>query len=134
MCNITGNYSKKSFTGYKVVCEMDGKYYSPATGIEYKKGPVEIPVVQQRLCNWFSDTLLLPDGYGYKPDMKGYTAVFVNQYNAMCTWKELAFWYDSPYKLKVVKMTISHKLQYGTYGHDNVILGKRIDKIEEVCV
>ena len=43
MCKIKCRFARTTeFTGYKVVIKRNGKYYSPATGIEYKPGPVPI--------------------------------------------------------------------------------------------
>ena len=58
MCNFKEELKVTQKTGFKVSIKMNGKYYSPATGIEYKPGMVTIPKVQNRLtCNLSSDIL-----------------------------------------------------------------------------
>lgn len=49
MCNIIRlipEEERKKVTGYKVAVKLDGKYYSPSTGIEYKVG--KVPIVNNR--------------------------------------------------------------------------------------
>ena len=142
MCKLTEKYTKsKSFTGYKVVYKKDGKYYSPATGIEYKED-MDIPRIRKRRplaasLGLFVDVFNKQRGV-YEPLMKGKTALLCNHKEAI----GVRDWNSDDFELSVVKMIISgdlHEGSYKTYVSDGfstvvipIIAGTHIDKIEEV--
>ena len=46
MCNLEKKSKKRQVTGYKIAVKRNGKYYSPATGVEYRPGPVsQVPKI-----------------------------------------------------------------------------------------
>ena len=127
MCKITKKSRKKTFTGYKSVVVVRGKYYSPATGVLYKVGPV--PVVKNKRVNaegGYVD-MLNPKNKFYNPRMMGKTGVFYTQTQAMQLYPSDA----------MLKMTISGDLHEGTIADQfrfeaDLIVGNHIDKIELV--
>ena len=118
-------------TGYKIVAEKDGRYYSPATGIEYKEGPVEIPKEQNKIVRIFND-LIQPGEYSYESNMIGKTAMFKELSPAeerKCRWV-----YDiTPgYVLSVVEMSLTGDLFTGEYSGELVYLGTVIKAIRKL--
>lgn len=136
MCTLTKKSRKKSFTGYKVVYKKGGKYYSPATGIEYKPGPV--PRIK-RQPKWVSDLGHFRDIFYkldpcHEPLMKGKTSVveLLEDIRGM-----RAYWDMDEKTYPIVRMTVSDGLFSGFYdwgfvARTDVIAGSHIDKIEEV--
>jgi hypothetical protein len=136
MCNIVGKINKRSrATVYKVACKKDGKYYSPATGIEYKLGNVTIPESQIRLTYNFIDNIL--KGWAFEPVMVGRTAGYIDKNDAFIHKNELLGWYrDTTFDIVVIKLVLSTGLYAGEYMVDKtlspVILGKKIQYIKEI--
>ena len=137
----------KSFTGYKIVMDVDGKYESPATRIQYKKGYIS-PITSTSVPNrhpYFMDVLNPVESYAYDSDYRKYTAIFKEYKHAACVLDCMANRYNWAhmvstervmnalnYPLKIVKMTITTKLKSGTYVRFPIIAGKRIVQIEEL--
>lgn len=132
MCNLTNTrIHRKSFTGYKIVLYVKGRYFSPVTGIEYKEG-MTLPKLDltsdkqiYRNSYWVTPAYIT---YAYYSDkLRGRTAVFKNYEEALTTSREK---YES-----IAKMTISGHLLKGTCSgiSDNmycVVAGRKIEKIE----
>lgn len=105
MCKILNKTRRKSFTGFKVAHKIGNRYYSPATGVEYKVGPVTpaTGIIQSRTSgggNW-SSHILNEDSSFFCKEMYGKTSVFKSLEDLANTIYEL-------FKNEVVlKMTIS---------------------------
>ena len=86
MCNITKRLNKTTRkSGYKVALLIDGKYYSPATGVEYKVGKVpKCPEYNDAkmnmlndMCNYFAvDNIHMREHPAHNRLFNGMTAVF----------------------------------------------------------
>ena len=136
MCNLTDKIKDKTFTVYKVAREVDGRYYSPATGIEYTVGPVPVPKKQgslsvqsgQRGLFFFKNVLDPAEAY-FNPNMIGRTAGFIHPWDAQ---KEITHLKSYVFNVKfvILKMILSEDLMRGHYGGDPVVAGKHIDEIE----
>jgi len=138
MCEFIKEIKDKTqFTGYKVACKRRGKYYSPATGIEYKPGKIKIPLCtgKNKLCDTFREVLCESTGC-YKEHYKGLTAVFVN----LCDAKtRQAYWrrsMKSGYEMVILKMTIQKtkdkNCYVGDYQSALVYIGSRIRSFKEI--
>ena len=129
MCLFKEKYDESdTFTGYKVATKINGKYYSPYTGVEYKVGPVTPVIIgDKRLPNAVFPIIYLQPN----KDMYGYTAVFMasdDDHYLMEPDDE-----DPDIENRVMlKMTISDTLYNGTVNIRKVILGKYIKSIEEI--
>ena len=136
---------KKSIVGYKFVIEKNRKYYSPATGIQYKGG--KIPVVtkiKKRAIKFdlFNPNLLIPYTHLYKPAMRGFTAAFKDKTLAVEMaryFMDAASVYSKFEKLKynpvVVKVKLYGTFKKGEYMSDPVVLADHMDvvKIVHTC-
>ena len=125
-----------SYTGYKYVIVINGKYYSPTTGIKYKVGKVPVLTSNMKLeihgGNSINQYLSPTSKYNSK-NYNGNTSVF----------KSLKKCEDECKGKDIIKMTISgnlkkakHSLTLGNIKDihksriSNVIIGNHIDKIE----
>lgn len=121
MCNLNG--LPLNIEGYKIVLELNGKFFSPTTGIEYKVGPVEIPEKQtNHLKGCIVSNLLDERSFGYSSTMIGRTCVFLNIDDAK---SNLEYWQKYCKNLVILNMTISQDLLIGNYG-GIVVGGKNI--------
>ena len=91
MCEIIGKYTKeKTFTGYKVVVEDKyGHYYSPFTGIRYKKGKISTSIKVKHpntittICeNKYVNPNWRYNGINWNDGMIGMTGVIIDKYIA----------------------------------------------------
>ncbi|MFW6246763.1 MAG: hypothetical protein ACOC22_01110 [bacterium] len=137
MCNLFFKMKEKEFTGYKIVVKKEnGRYYSPAIGIEYTEG-MTMPCINRKnaLFGFFKNNFKSPmeilTGTTYRSDMQGRTSVFVHKDEA-----HLFYYYivrhDNSDNHIIVKMTISEDLMDGEYHNFEVVAGRRIEKIEEL--
>lgn len=128
MCNLTDTrIHRKSYTGYKRVLIVDGRYFSPAMGIEYKEGmnlPILFPsdVVDKKIY-MYSEFIPACDilNFASEKRMQGRTAVYTKLKTAHS---------DMGIGESIIKMTISKHLLKGSYSAYDVVAGKHIDKIE----
>jgi hypothetical protein len=140
MCNITEKINLKVFTGYKiVVTDKYGHYYSPHTGIRYKKGPVQkLPVKKGKYTAWYdySDfTNWNSSVYNYKQCDSRLTAVLKFKHNAEMLLDNLfadseLFILPKDCKFNIIQMTVGGNLYRGTYGPCDIILGNIVKSIK----
>ncbi|MFH1276489.1 MAG: hypothetical protein ABIH82_05240 [Candidatus Woesearchaeota archaeon] len=133
MCIILSKTERKSYTGFKIVHKVDGKYYSPATGIEYKPGPVTPTktIIESKVSGGWNLTSLTEGDRFYNKNMYGKTSVFVDKRNAdLC--------YGGRSGESVVEMTISGgiwegglRCSYNPYTA-KLFLGTKIVSIKEL--
>jgi len=128
MCNNLKPYIGKKVSGYKVVAEKNGRYYSPAMGIRYHNGKlVKIPKKQNRITTNFNKDILTNKNSGYRPLMVGRTAIFIRQDNAESARDCMKRFIREGYTAKVVPATVLDDLLIGDYGYNiPVVAGKRI--------
>ncbi len=134
MCNLKTRYRKqKQFVGYKVAVHVDGKFYSPATGIEYKIGKVEIPneINMKYATGAFEDNLLCPRRPYFNTNMIGRTAAFEYIGDARGLFNDILPM-DMTDDLKIIQITLSRSLMKGNYDGENVVAGKYIESIKIV--
>lgn len=148
MCKLTKEYTEaKTFTGYKYALETeDGKFISPATGIEYKPGPVEIAKGgnSHNPAGSFvdEDTMLKPKGKAYSKDMIGRTGLFKEDSAVLQIIEDLK-WCTGRVKIGfkqvILKLVIEKELMSGTYHMGMfggieflVVAGKTIVSVEKV--
>jgi hypothetical protein len=139
MCKIKEPYLKsKTFTGYKQVIVLEGKYYSPVTGIEYEVGKKVTPVTLENFENiilsipnlerkmdetsWIYPHIVLnPKTQFYNEYMYGMTGVYAHKDDAFKDTKGVI----------VVKMTISDNLHHAELDHSiDIVVGNFIESIE----
>jgi hypothetical protein len=129
MCDlIDKRIHSKSFTGYKRVLKIRGRYFSPAMGIEYKEGmnlpelsPGDVPQKSIYKGSAFTEPDLILRSICYSELMQGRTAVYRHLEGA---------WDRSCTGETIIRMTISGCLLKGDYGDKKVVAGRHIDKIE----
>lgn len=144
MCITKIRKSKRTIvTGYKWVIKRNNKYYSPATGLEYKIGAVPMledmlsqkVIGYEKYCNYAEGNMF------HSPNYDGHTAIFKTY---KCAYKHIN--YSTKYNnILLVKMTISkniktaqhtpYALQWVDIGDNKylpVYIGKYINKIEEL--
>lgn len=124
MCTNIRESKKKSFIGYKVVIMKKGRYYSPAMGIEYKKGLVKIPKRQKILNEHYRRDILKGC---FVEGMVGRTAVFRYKRDArkvMCEMRGSEL--EKNASTRLIKMKIKGEMCLGEYGCYPVVLGKSI--------
>lgn len=122
---------------YKVVAKSKtGRYFSPATRIEYlpnMKIPVKKDKVFPMTSGFFITSFCLKDNEGYSEEMEGRTSGFISKEDAEGFLRTLyQNFNDKRYKLVTIEMKISNDLMKGNYGGDDVIAGKYINTIEEL--
>ena len=135
MCEITGKYTEsEKFTGYKLVYIIDGRYYSPVTGVEYEAGKHVKAVTSGEATenfrensilnelslgnNWFKPYQIFSTFYSWS--MNGKTGVFVNRSDAQINQSNET----------LVIMTISGNLVKGQTCMSDIIAGEFIESIE----
>lgn len=147
MCLITEKFDKsETFTGYKVVIKRDGKYYSPATGIEYKPGSVpkldantdrNVELIRVFSYSFKNFRDLIYRAF-FNPTFNGLTAVFVDESAARRLLDEFSQNLDGD-QVVIVSMTIYGNLHRGLASCANftppdtaVIAGNTIVKFEQL--
>jgi hypothetical protein len=131
MCELTDEViQEESFTGYKRVLIIGGRYYSPAMGIEYKEEmdlpeltPKDVSKNHTHARSNFCPPFDILSGDAFRTNMQGRTAVFLKLSDAI---------YSADTDEDIVKMTISKDLLAGEYTRKPVKAGKHIDKIERI--
>jgi hypothetical protein len=132
MCELTGPFEKKSFTGYKIaVHELStGKIRSSCMGFIYKPGKIPIIKNQRNLTCYWSDGILKSSLY-YNKQMEGRTMVFVHKEDAAKLFDELSdMVVHLKYAVILLKMTITGDLLKGNYNHRDIIAGTHIKTIK----
>ncbi len=133
MCDFNKKIEdKRVVIGYKVARKIGKHYYSFATGIEYKKGPVTIPKKYGKYrWNHWGDVCRFLNRLGcYIPQYKGYTAVFKNLEDAKRLKRNKE---NQIHNLVVLEMTLKGDLFSGQYFVEGVrplYLGKEIVSIK----
>lgn len=127
MCDLIYKCDEEEVTGYKVAVKIDDKYFSPATGLEYKVGPIPLQFKYQKHVADFVN-VLDENNECYNTNMTGRTCVFRDLESAKHKQNK---WY-SFYELIILKMTISNDLLSGYYSTSEVYGGKNIVSMEEL--
>ena len=158
MCEIVGDYINKTlFSGYKVALRKykksnnpniaDIRYYSIATGIEYKAGKVKGNTVQKRPkeVEYFDPNLY--HGSCFNKAFRGYTGVFVKRDDAIDFMRQVIPFVDTDKKdimrdsnipigknkeLCLLYMQVSEELKNARFMNHPVIAGKKIEFICEL--
>ena len=140
MCDIIGKYVKeKTFTGYKIVVEDKyGHYYSPYSGIRYKKGKITVPgklyknSTNSAICgNKYVALHLKYNGIKWNDGMIGMTGVIIDKLSALIfynRWKSG----NTAIKYSVLEMTISGNLQYAQFSGFSTIIGNEIVSFKKI--
>lgn len=122
MCKINTKTKHKTVTGYKAVFEIDGKYYSPSTGVEYVEG-MKMPFLNKR-CE-FADTDwadIFEDTVFYHYGMQGKTGVFRKL-------SELKKQFSHNKRMRVIKITLTGEIYDGTWDGYLLYIGTEIKTI-----
>jgi hypothetical protein len=137
MCKILRSVQSniKTVTGYKfVVVDKHGHYYSPYTGLRYKKG--NVPIVKIPLQHSLAYRGVIWDVLDtyyqfYNKDYKGLTGIIINKGEAI---KELHhFEYIFPNdKFALLEMTLSGNLHMGKYCNMYTYVGNHIDSFKKI--
>lgn len=133
MCKIIAECSKeekeKEIKGYKIAIEIDGKFYSPSTGIEYKVGKISIPKTDGREYSKVLDYtgLINPmfDEVIYDKRHEGLTQIFIDKP------KEIDIKLIT-YKNGVLLEMTGYPVYHGLYQGDKTILIKEILSMKKV--
>lgn len=131
------------YTGYKRILKIDGKYYSPYTGMEYKIGLVKgrkiVNSLKLPLNEWYKHSLCPCSFLEYEKEMRKRTSVFMHasglntvnfQGGTFSGWEGLKRDYSE--FLINVRMTIGKDLMVGESSTYGIIAGKEILHIEEI--
>lgn len=130
MCDIIGKLNQKTATVYKMAMEINGKFYSVLTDIEYKTGPVQIATTYSKVfgsMDWH--TFLSISSYFYLKELIGKTTGYKRK-NA------ILYLMENKQKVEyvILKMVLSGNLLEGKLGNNPTISGsyiKRIKKVEQ---
>jgi len=146
MCRITGTIIGLEANGYKVVAEkLDGRLYSPVTGVEYKReGPHLIQEVHEALAlnsSPPSNVISLyvatdPYNHHFVKEMKGRTGVFVYEEDAERFLSSLRNshrnWGKVSFFIYKVKVSSDHQLLSGYFDSSDIIAGGKLEILEKV--
>ena len=133
MCKVGKRFRPKSgkVTGYKTVVKVEGKYYSPCTGVEYIAGQKVTPIrgLDKRNMTfasiyWEYGKCVQPGHRNYEPKMKNKTGVFLE--------KEDIEYLDRHSDEITIEMTISGGLYHASTGSSPTVVGNFIESIKEV--
>lgn len=126
MCTVLDKRSGKTFTGYKVVTKIKGRYYSPFSGYCYKKGPLpSLKCTPRNAARDFVDsTYAIFHSMFYTTKMHGKSGVLVTLADA-----ELIV---SKNKDTILKMTVGGDLYDGEFDDFKTVIGTEIIDFEEV--
>lgn len=136
MCDLLGVFEGKSFKGYKIAVEIEGKFYSPFTGIEYKVG--KVPTVKIPEISW---TAWKPNKIMLNPhwnkSYKGYTSLFRSLVDAQLYYSNKLNYHTHdgrvPKKVVYLEFEISKDLRYSEPEKGiNTIAGKYINSIKKI--
>ena len=135
MCiRIGRKLNKENYTGYKAVVKVGGRYYSPATGVEYIPGQ-KIQGTYKFLKNvkkfWRKNNILNPKETSFINNYFGKTAVWCFKKDIQYFLEKHSYNYPED-KFTIVKITLSTNLRRGKLVFDGVVVGEKIIKIEEV--
>ena len=133
MCKLTNKNDNLQVKGYKVAYKEKSLYYSIATGIEYKIGPVPTPTTQYALSGFFAQGLLNPKNQLHKKDFYGKTAVFSDKDEAHRLKMDFYHLVKTDKEIVILKMKLSGDLWDGTYEFiTKIVAGNHIDSIKEI--
>lgn len=124
MCTILRKTDKTEVTGYKAVIKIDGKFYSPFTGMEYTVG-MTIPKMIKRGEIRYSEYENVLDEYSnhYNKEMQGKTGVF----KSIRQCREYA---DSS-GFTMLEMKLGGVIYDGRFDEDHTYIGTEILEIKE---
>lgn len=148
MCYIIKDIpNSKEVSGYKVAIrdKNTGKFYSPATFTEYKKGKIGklrfktrrgFHIVRNKYLTsssdyFFNDTFWYIYETGYSPGMINRTGIFkydVGASSILCSLNSASELKDR-YEYVIVHMTIGGNISLGKYGGYIVYVGSEISEI-----
>jgi len=130
MCKLIRKTKRKSFTGYKAVRKINGKYYSYWTGVKYRVGPVKGTKKPLTNASPFSSFILDPGGSCNQPDYFGKTGAFKKKTDAKGEVERYNRYGNSACVLAV---RLGGEIWHVDNGGDAVIFaGTVIDSMEEV--
>jgi len=120
MCKIGKKINISKAVGYKAVIKMDGKYYSPSTGLEYVIG-MTLPSLKRRLPTadkeWSNP--LDEDYCFYEPLMQGKTGIFKTLEDCIQTFRD-----NKPYH--ILQMTLGGDMYEGRFNGCDIFIGSVI--------
>ena len=140
MCQLLEKVDKKSIIAYKVVVKIGNKYYSPATGIRYKRDNKHIPIVTKMnpLVDAYID-FLDKDSDAYEPEMLSRTAAFLDIDDAIYERNSLDYFYSHNHSiLCILQVKLSGDLMSGLYGNKStvgnksIVAGRQMQIIKEI--
>ena len=138
MCKLIKKIKKKSITGYKAAYKINGKYYSPWTGVNYQLGKVKGTKKPLKYAEETASFILKPGDDFNNPTYFGKTAVFEEKEGAKKEVKNHKVFEkydsdDSEHSCIILKMIISGEIWETKYDKDyKTFAGTNIDLIEEV--
>lgn len=127
MCVNLRPSRRTQFTGYKIARLIEGKLYSPFSGVEYKIGNISTKVDKSKsYLSLYSNVI---DGYTfYNESFKGFTAVFMRRKDAK---KSVIHTYLGSVNLRMTISKDLHLCEANMFGNrPRLIAGRRIDEIE----
>lgn len=137
MCDAFESTDRKSVTAFKVVARRGKKYYSLLTGNTYPSGCGNIPVWDSQekalLSTWGG---VLPAGeHHYRRNMVGRTAGFmrIEGSRSLLHLMKSQGGRRKGYALVIVKARISRDLLIAEYKNETVIVGRKMEILEEVA-
>ena len=131
MCNIIGKLNQKTATVYKMAMEINGKFYSVLTDIEYKTGPVQIATKYSKIFGYMDwHTFLSISSYFYLKELIGKTTGYKRK-NA------ILYLMENKQKVEyveyvILKMVLSGNLLEGELGSNPTVSGSYIKSIKKI--
>ena len=137
MCKLTKKLTSESYKGYKIAIKKGDKYFSPATGVEYRVGRVRKATTSLAialfsfLCQ--EREILRKSGRFYDKNMIGRTGVFRKKTDAeelIRNWR-----LGSPCSVLVIlRMKVGGELYGGSFAMTcPIVAGGYIDSMKEVA-
>lgn len=129
MCDITKELTKPiTRTGYKIVINIKGKFYSPSTGLKYEVG-MKIPkmktVRDKYIDNRWGNPLNVSN---YENRMQGNTGIFANLKDLLNT--RIVTHITTKYS--IIKVKLGDIKYEAEYSNNKVFVGSDIQEITEV--
>lgn len=137
MCSISRKTRRKTVTGYKILAEKNGKFYSSFTGQLFKVGKVKLPPrgIVKRLWNgWNSnlDRIVLHKLPFYNKKFVGKTGVYkkLSSLNNFANFHRIQLTIGC--NLILAKVTLGGNIYLGRHDDSNIFASDTVLEIKKI--
>ena len=131
MCYIVNKHKGiKPVTGYKVVIQVGKRYYSPFSGLQYKKG--KVPIVEYKRIRKSKHSI---KGLVWENLMRGRTGVILGKSKAVNYFHDQSnkqFSNPSNGKWAILEMTIKGSMWDAEFMDKLTVIGKEIVSFRKI--